>query len=349
MKCLDKFNKRMLRSGNNLREENIIAGRNAVAYSFADDPSYRTGIYFWKNNISDYSDEKQIEIRLYKERFSDANGNLIKFQTMFDTPVVFGDILFDSELNRYWICTESNNIGGINWQGKLTMCNWFLKWQDENGVIWNYPCQDMNATQYNSGERGNKQFTIGSAQHIVTTVCDDNTIKIRTPRRFYLDKSLINPVTYVVTQNDTTSYNYDKGLCKITLYQYVDRPKNDRPDLGICDYVENNTSIPSSIIPNVSNKPLIKIISSKTVIKSGGSKQTYTVELFDESGNTYNGNISWEVVCDFVERMEIRKDGNTITIKVDDDNLIDERFKLVATDTDRNISDSVVITIDSLL
>ena len=39
----------------------------------------------------------------------------------------------------------------------------FLKWQNENGEILEYPCNDINSTQYNSGESGDKTMTLGSA------------------------------------------------------------------------------------------------------------------------------------------------------------------------------------------
>ena len=106
----------------------------------------------------------------------------------------------------------------------------------KDGTILEYPCYDMNSTQYNSGEQPNKNFVIGSSQHMITLPCDENTVELSTPQRFYLDKATVNPTTFIVTQNDTTSHNYGKkGLVKVTVYEHPNNPSVDRPDLGICD------------------------------------------------------------------------------------------------------------------
>ena len=79
-----------------------------------------------------------------------------------------------------------------------------------------YPCTDINATQYNSGEQSNKQFTVGSSQHMLTLPCDENTVGLSSPQRFFLDKNKESPTSFIITQNDSTSYNYGKkGLVKL--------------------------------------------------------------------------------------------------------------------------------------
>ena len=42
------------------------------------------------------------------------------------------DELFKEKLlehNEYFICRELYDIHGIHYQGKMTLCNWILKWQ----------------------------------------------------------------------------------------------------------------------------------------------------------------------------------------------------------------------------
>ena len=243
MRCLDRFNKRMNLSGGSLREEYIFNTRELLNDTFADDPSFAFGIYFWRLGLTEYVNETQIGIRLYDRKFSAANGVTIKFQTPYSTPVVVGDIVYDANKDEYLICTESFDIDGIHYEGKFTLCNWILKWQKKDGTILEYPCHDMNSTQYNSGEQSNRNFVIGSSQHMITLPCDENTIELSTPQRFYLDKAKINPTTFIVTQNDTTSYNYSKkGLVKVTVYEHPNNPETDRPELGICDYIDVNTN-----------------------------------------------------------------------------------------------------------
>ena len=205
MECLDRFNRKMKLSGGSLRNESIKSSQELLKETFADDASFALGIYFWEPKLKTYDHESPLGIRLYGKSFSNANGVTVKFQTLIDSPVSVGDIIYDSIADEYFICIESFNIDGVHWRGKLNLCNWILKWQDANGDILEYPCTDINSTQYNSGEQSNARFTIGSSQHMVMLPCDENTVKLKSPQRFFLDKNMDEPTSFVVTQNDTTS------------------------------------------------------------------------------------------------------------------------------------------------
>lgn len=349
MKCLDKFNYKMRLSGGSLRNETIKNNQELLQEVFTDDASLALGIYKWELGLKSYDDEALLTIRLYKRSFSNANGVTVKFQTLIDTPIIVGDIIYDSISDEYLICTESFNIDGIHWQGKFTLCNWILKWQNKNGDILEYPCHDINSTQYNSGEQSNKQFTIGSSQHMITLPCDKNTVILSSPQRFFLDKNTENPTSFIVTQNDTTSHNYGKkGLVKVTVMECASNNATDRIDLGICDYIDkelvktdnsNNVFISKSVISY-----------NTTVIKSGGDLQLFTGKFFDNNGKEVINIIpKWNVVCDFKNALEIYESDNGISIGIDNDNFIDEEFKLILSDVDGNYSSSLIIRIESLL
>ena len=349
MRCLDKFNKKMILSGGSLRNENIKNSQELLRETFADDASFSLGIYLWELGLKSYDDRESIQIRLYKRSFSNANGVSVKFQTLIDTPIIIGDIIYDSIADEYLICTESFNIDGVHWQGKFTLCNWILKWQNKNGDILEYPCHDINSTQYNSGEQSNKQFTIGSSQHMITLPCDENTVILSSPQRFFLDKNTVSPTSFVVTQNDTTSYNYGKkGLVKITLMECASNNATDRPDLGVCDYIDkrkiktdnaNNVFISKSVISY-----------NTTIIKSGGDLQTFTGKFFDNFGKEVTEIIpKWEIICDFKNILEIKESGSQIDIGIDNDDYVDEEFKLILSDANGNYSSTLIIKIESLL
>ena len=349
MKCLDKFNKKMILSGGTLRNENIKNSKELLKETFANDASLTLGIYLWELGLQSYDDKESIMIRLYKRSFSNANGVTIKFQTLIDTPIIVGDVLYDSISDEYLICTESFNIDGIHFQGKLTLCNWILKWQNKNGDILEYPCHDINSTQYNSGEQANKQFTIGSSQHMITLPCDENTVNLSSPQRFFLDKNTVNPTSFIVTQNDTTSYNYGKkGLVKVTLYECAMNSMTDRIDLGICDYIDKD-----SIKTDNANDVFVSksVISYNTkIIKSGGDSQTFIGTFFDNNGNEVAEIVpKWEIICDFKNDLEVKQSDNQISIGIDNDNYVDEEFKLILSDINGNYSSSLIITIESLL
>lgn len=349
MNCFEKFKKKMELSGGSLRNENIDNSKKLLEETFADDASYTKGIYLWELGLKSYEDKESIGIRLYKRSFSNANGVSMKFQTLINTPIIVGDIIYDSVKDEYFICTESFNIDDIHWQGKFTYCNWILKWQNKNGDILEYPCCDMNTTQYNSGEQTNKQFTIGSSQHMITLPSDENTISLRTPQRFFLDKNMDNPTVFIVTQNDTTSFNYgDKGLVKVTLYEDVFNSSTDRLDLGVCDYIDKDKIKTDNSDDVFISKSVISY--NTAIIKSGGNSQIFVGKFFDNEGNEVVDIIpKWEIICDFKNALEVEEFNNQIKIGIDNDDYVDEEFKLILSDDNGDYSSTLIIKIESLL
>lgn len=352
MKCLDKFRAKMNYSGGSLRNENIENSKALLRETFSDDASFEVGIYFWSlgddKNIS-YKDRDPIKIRFYSKTYSSANGVTVKFQTLYDTPINVGDIVYDSCADNYLICTESFLISNVHWEGKFTLCNWVLKWQNRNGEILEYPCYDMNTTQYNSGEQSSQLMTIGSTQHTVLLPCDENTVILNTPQRFFLDKNTKNPTCYIVTQNDTTTYNYGKkGLVRIMLYECAMDEKLDRPDLGICNYIENNKLQQDDFSVEPVPKPVISY--ETNIIKSGGDKQCFYGNIYDENGNEIDDiSLKWNIICSFRDFLNIEEIDNRIYIGIDNDNYIDEEFKLVLSDIREQYYSSIIIKVESLL
>lgn len=349
MKCLDKFNRKMNINGGSIRNENIRNSRMLLKETFADDASLSTDVYFWELGLKEYDNKTPIAIRIYGRAFSNANGVTAKFQSLHDCPIYIGDVLYDSKYDEYFICTESFDIDDIHWQGKLTLCNWILRWQNKNGDILEYPCHDMNATQYNSGEQANKQFTIGSSQHMLTLPYDDNTAVLKTPQRFFLDKDITSPASYIVSQNDTTSYNYGKkGLVKLTVTECAANNATDRIDLGICDYFEKDEIATDNSDDSVVSKSII--FYDTTIIKSGGDSQLFTGKFFDDNGNEIN-DISphWRIISDFNDALVVEEIDNQIRIGIDDDAYVDEEFKIVLSDASGNYSSSLIVRIESLL
>lgn len=339
----------MALSGSSIRNEAIKNSQELLKETFADDPSFTAGIYFWQPSTHSYADQNELPIRLYGRSFSNANGVVVKFQTLIDNPIVVGDMLYDSNDDEYLLCTESFNVDGVHWKGKFSLCNWILKWQNKYGDILEYPCVDINSTQYNSGEQASAKMTIGSSQHMATLPYDENTIAIKSPQRFFLDRDTETPTSFIVTQNDNTSMFFGKkGLIKITMLECERNNDTDRPDLGICDYFEKDELKTNNADKN---KVIKSVISYKTTtIKSGGSKQKFVGTFVNENGEEINGvSTNWEIICDFADSLIVNEEGNSLTIGVDDDSLIDEEFKLVLSDESGNYKSSIIIQIGSLL
>ena len=350
MDCIERFNHRMQIAGNSIRNERLHNNKNLIEEVFKDDVAYDDKVSFWElgKTIKQIKQET-IGLRLYSRKFSAANGTTMQFQSLLETPIDIGDIIYIHRTDEFWICTESFNVDEVHFEGEFTKCNWMLKWQNKAGRILEYPTYIINSTQYNSGETLGKIITIGSTQHQITIPCDENTVSIQSPQRFILSKDPVQPDVYVVTQNDSVTYNYgNKGLCKITVLQDVLKD-TDRIDLGICDYVEptNDTHDSEADTPLYYNA---KIVYKKNILKSGGSVQTFTAQFTDNKGKPVKRQAKWEIISNFKKYIKASYKDNEIMLSIDNDDYIDEEFKLVLNDSLGLCNqDEVIIKVESLL
>lgn len=351
MVCFERFCDRMKQCGNSLKMAQLKNGRELLNTVFDDDVSSRDDVYFWRLNDVDYENKDNIPIRLYKRSYSAAKGGSVNFTTMYQQPVIVGDVLYEKNADQYWLCSESYNVDDMYWKGKLTQCNWILKWQNKNGDLLEYPCYAFNATQYNSGETTTRlsNFTIGTSQYMIHLPCDENTLLIDTPQRFFLDYNKNKTTTYIVTQNDTTSLHIGKkGIVRLTVYETPNDTKTDNLELGVCDYIEKiNTEDNDNPIGEI----YAQISYDSQVILSGGDSQTFEGSFYYTNDNTVVQDIegSWNVVSDFNDKINIQKVGNKITISVDNDDLIDEDFRIIYSNQDKSCSTSLIVSIRSLL
>ena len=318
---LQLMKERVQQSGASLYDEQIKDAQDALAYGFNDDVSHAKQVFFWVPGENPRKGE-HLDVKLYDRKYSAANGNTQKFLTRHTDVVEVGDYVYNEKDNTYWICTESFNIDDVHFEGKFTQCNWVLRWQRPDGTILEYPCQDINATQYNSGEAGSATMTLGSSQHMETVQATEDTLALASPKRFYIGRG--NNIPYVVTQNDTTACYYGKGLCKITVMQDVNRDGIDRPDLGICDYISPTTP------PENDDKTTILngVISGSDSLKLGFTR-TYTATVTGKDGN----NISWSD-DDFYWNIYPAKDvilnidKNKVSILAEDESLIGNTIRI---------------------
>jgi hypothetical protein len=185
---------------------------------------------------------------------------------------------------------------------------------------------------------------------MITLPSDENTIALNTPQRFYLDKNMDSPTSFIVTQNDTTSHNYGKkGLVKLTVYEYPNNTDADRPDLGICDYIDVVTK--KDIYCCGVSKAVIE--HSTAIIKSGGDSQIFIGKFYDKNGNEVTDIVPhWTIICEFSSKLQVREFDNCLSIGIDDDSYIDEEFKIVCSGANNEsgvLSDALIIKVDSLL
>ena len=290
--------------GGNIRQSKINDGKLLMNNQLMTDPSYNPNMVFWQFGV-DVDDLESVPIKTFNEKYSVANGINLQFDALIDSPIVVGDLLYDKRRNLYWICIESFDRDEILCAGKLVRCNYIMKWQDDDKNIFEYPVFEINSTQYNSGEFGDKTMTLGSSQHLITAIADKNTIALNHGHRFFWDRNTVDPTVFKITQNDTTAMNYDKGLIKITVTEDQYNPKTDSIENWLCDYFKVST-----VTITYSGNPTIRVGGTKTLNVDTTETVIWSVESDVGATITPNGN-SVKVKCpndmSFVDK--------TITVK----------------------------------
>ena len=160
-----------------------------------------------------------------------------------------------------------------------------------------------------------------------------------------------------MTQNDTTSYNYGKkGLVKVTVYEHPNNSETDRPDLGICDYINMSAGSKDAgaTVKETCCRASKAVIEYNTnVIKSGGDSQVFVGKFYDDKGNeVVDISPHWTIVCDFSDKLMVEEFDNCLSIGIDDDDYIDEEFKIACSDGNKEsdiISTSLIVKVESLL
>ena len=214
-----------------------------------------------------------IDLNINRQTKSEVSGYQKEFTSLITAPVQHGDTFYNEDEGLYWICTEVMCKSGLYYDGKLTRCNNILKWQDENKHIFEYPVFDINSTQYNSGEFGDKTMTLGSSQHLLTVVADENTIALNHGHRFFWDRNTVDPTVFKLTQNDTTAVNYDRGIVKLTVTEDQYNPKTDSIENWLCDYFKVST-----VTITYSGNPTIRVGGTKTLNVDTTETVTWSVE-----------------------------------------------------------------------
>lgn len=289
------------------------------------DPSYNEYFVVWEYGV-DTDNFVEQPIKLYNRKYSSANGYTVQFETLIDRTIPIGTVLYDTDEQIYYLCTESFNKDKILNNGKLTRCNNFLKWQDDSGKIFEYPVFDINSTQYNSGVQSDKIMTLGSTQHMLTITADENTIALEHDKRFFSDRNTKHPTVFKLTQNDTTALNYDKGLLHLTITEDEYKPNIDSIENWLCDYFKPKVSQPIEI--TYTGDPIIRV---------GGSAKTFTANTTET--------VTWELIT-------VAEQNKYITMTVTDNKckikcsnnelLIGSSIKLKCTDTSGNIGELLI-------
>ena len=200
----------------------------------------------------------------------------------------------------------------------LHQCNYILKWQNANREIIYCPANIENASQYNTGEEGDKSITLGYNQLMVYVPINDDTVIIDRNLRLFVDYNSINPIPYKVTRIDTVTYSYCKNrvMCLVfTEDQY--NPKTDSIENWLCDYFKVST-----VTITYSGNPTIRVGGTKTLNVDTTETVTWSVE--SDIGTT------------------ITPDGNSVKVKCPNDMLFVDKTITVKATVGSDVSECVL-------
>ncbi|MGP1411684.1 MAG: hypothetical protein ACTTKD_07605 [Peptoanaerobacter stomatis] len=191
--------------------------------------------------------------------------------------ITIGDLVYID--NTYYLVNESNANNDKMQSAGAIECNWVIRWIcPVSKKIKECPAYVQNSTKYNMGKYEAKYIDYGTSQVYVEVPANEHTIYIDTDMRFFLDKNLVNPSVYEVTQVDHYTYNYQgKGLCHISMSEDKYNPEKDNKELLLPDYwvdKKNNISVfDVKKEDNANNDNFAILFNGKAEIKVGFSKR----------------------------------------------------------------------------
>lgn len=168
---------------------------------------------------------------------STENATIKKFVIPTEVEVGYGDYVIWNK--QYWIVTERDYDDEIYIKGKITQCNYYLQWQNEDGDIIGRWCYIGQVTRYNNGVFYGKVIDNIESTLSITITNDSETAKLKREKRFLADMETSEPYAYKITQRDVlTNYYGTSGLIVWAVSQDVFNPETDNRELMIADYKE---------------------------------------------------------------------------------------------------------------
>lgn len=249
--------------------------------------------------------------------------------------------------NNYWLITGYPGSNKVYSKVVVSLCQYLLRWQNDEGEIIERWMAHTSASKYSMGETEGKVQTLVSDDFAILIPNDEESLNID-GKRVFIDTNKKNPrKTFQITRNNDALYDY--GANGGVLYLIADRdefnPKTDNQELMICDYISpDETTTPpfpdkSDILSKIEGNKNLKL----------GYRRTYTVQFFDKNNEPVDVplDFSWNVICDFSDILEQEIDGNSISFLIDDEDYLDERFVLQAL-IGGQVVDSMTITVSDV-
>lgn len=241
--------------------------------------------------------------------------------------------------NRYWLITGYPSSNKSYEKATVKLCQYKVKWQNSDGTIVERWASTQSSSKYDDGLKDSNTMTLTSDSIMLLLPNDDESLSLD-GKRIFIDKKNPPNKVYLVSRADSVLYDYgeDHGgmFCFITEKTELNE-STDRPDLGICDYISPTTT------PEEDDKTTILTakIAGNANLKIG-FERTYIANIIDKNGNAveWDDTYSWNVVG-FID-LGYKTDGNKIKILVENDDFVDEKFKIQVLYDEMSIGEMVV-------
>ena len=298
-----------------------------------------------------YSDLTEVgEVRMI------ISGNLANTQLKSLERTAFAQIgtlkagMYVGYENRYWLVSGYPGNNGICEKATLILCQYQIKWQDETGKIIKRWANFTSASKYDVGENGynivlsSNNFTVWIPEDDDGQTLDGKRIFVERPKKGVLPRKV-----YKITRSDDVLYLYGEehgGILSFIADKTELNLDTDRPDLQLCNYI--SLTIPSENPDKDKKDPepdtnIIATISGGNTIRCN-RKKTWSVN-FTQNNESITTDFEWKIKSDF--KVPSVVDGNTIQIKIEDENLIGETFTLCIYQSDECLATQDVEITDS--
>ena len=147
--------------------------------------------------------------------------------------------------DSWWLVVTLPDNNRIYEKAILWKCKCILRFLSpvDGETILEYPIYDTNSTQYGTGEENKTAMSIGSGEHLIYLPHNDETVLIDRGFRFIMDRNMVNPTVYRITQVDSTSYavggESDGGLLQWSVIETPFNEETDSREEMIADYFKS--------------------------------------------------------------------------------------------------------------
>ncbi len=138
---------------------------------------------------------------------------------------------------NHWLITEMDADNEMYDRGKMTQCNYVVKWIGKDGKLKEKWCIVEDGTKYLIGENERQLMTVGDSRLSLTVAKDEDTVELSRGTRFLIDDEDSDDVSAFRITKPNKLYNVynGQGVFRFILREVLVTP-DDNKALRIADY-----------------------------------------------------------------------------------------------------------------